>query len=85
MAWTHDNSIIISLFSLALSSISARNVNLLKEPLYLEIYSGNGWLQGLVWKMEAPNDKLLTLHRLFHFKKKEERLVLVLLQLIGDG
>ena len=36
------NSTVMSLFSLALSSISARNVNLNKEPHCLEIYSGNG-------------------------------------------
>ena len=44
------------LFSLTLCSISMRN---LRELFYLLIYSGKGWLEGFVWKMEAPSDGIL--------------------------
>ena len=41
--------------------LSNNTRNLHREPFDLWMYSGKGWLQGLVWELEAPYDGLLAL------------------------
>lgn len=42
------------------SFLYKRETSSVREPSFFSIYSGKGWLLGLVWEMGAPSNGLLT-------------------------